>query len=103
MIFLADAETADNSIELIAEVRKACLDIGIKSDDIIDTYLVPASEDATFIMNEVIRNGGLSTYIGIGSPTFGGHHNDQFDFDEDVLPQGVNLLCQLAKNITNGL
>ena len=103
MIFLADAETANNSIELIEEVRKACLDIGIKSDDIIDKYLVPASEDATFIMNEVIRNGGLSTYIGIGSPTFGGHHNDQFDFDEDVLPQGVNLLCQLAKNITNGL
>jgi len=87
MIFLAEAETADNSIELIAEVRKACLDIGIKSDDIIDKYLVPASEDATFIMNEVIRNGGLSTYIGIGSPIFGGHHNDQFDFDEDVLPQ----------------
>ena len=103
MTFLTEAETANNSIELISEVRKACLDIGLESDSIIDNYLVPGSEDATFIMNEVIRNGGLSTYIGIGSPTFGGHHNDQFDFDEDILPKGVNLLYQLAKNVTNGL
>jgi len=101
MIFLAEAETANNSIELISEVRKACLDIGMESDAIIDNYLVPGSEDATFIMNEVIRNGGLSTYIGVGSPTFGGHHNEQFDFDEHILSKGVNLLYQLAKNVTN--
>ncbi len=102
MTFLAEAETANNSIELISEVRKACLDIGIESDAIIDNYLVPGSEDATFIMNAVIRNGGLSTYIGIGSPTFGGHHNEQFDFDEDILPKGVKLLYQLTENITSG-
>lgn len=98
--FLAEAETAINSIELISQVRSACLDIGIENDAIIDNYLVPGSEDATFIMNEVLKNGGLSTYIGIGSPTFGGHHNEKFDFDEDVLFQGVNILHKIATKIS---
>ncbi len=98
--FLAEAETAINSIALISQVRSACLDIGIKNDDIINNYLIPGSEDATFIMNEVLRNGGLSTYIGIGSPTYAGHHNEKFDFDEDILLRGVNILHQIAKNIS---
>ena len=91
---------AINSTELISLVRNACLDVGIAEDAIIDNYLIPASEDATFIMNEVLKNGGLSTYIGIGSPTFGGHHNEKFDFDEDLLLQGVNILYKIAIKIS---
>lgn len=98
--FLAEAETAINSKELISQVRSACLNIGIEDDDIVDNYLVSGSEDATFIMNKVLNNKGLSTYIGIGSPTYGGHHNKEFDFDEDVLLRGVNILYQIAKNIS---
>jgi len=101
--FLAEAETAINSIELILQVRSACLDIGIENDAIIDNYLVSGSEDATFIMNEVLKNGGLSTYIGIGSPTYGGHHNKKFDFYENILLRGVNILHQIAKNISKGV
>ena len=99
MAFVADAETATNSPELIPVVKKACVDIGIERDAIIDHFLVAGSEDATFIMNEVIRNGGLATYIGLCSPTYGGHHNEKFDFDEDILPRGVRLLRQLVENI----
>jgi aminobenzoyl-glutamate utilization protein A len=99
MTFVADAETSVNSPELIQEVKKACLDIGIEEAAIVDRFLVSGSEDATFIMNEVLRNGGLATYIGLCSPTYGGHHNETFDFDEDLLARGVRLLYQLANNI----
>jgi aminobenzoyl-glutamate utilization protein A len=98
--FVAEAETAVNSAELIAQVRKVCLEAGLEEDDIIDNYLVPGSEDATFIMNAVIKNGGLSTYIGFGSPTFGGHHNEKFDFDEEVLFQGVKVLHKIVEKIS---
>jgi aminobenzoyl-glutamate utilization protein A len=94
--FITEAETAVNSAELTALVRNVCLDAGFEKNDIIDKHLVPGSEDATFIMNAVINNGGLSTYICIGSPTSGGHHHEKFDFDEDILFQGVNLLHKIA-------
>jgi aminobenzoyl-glutamate utilization protein A len=100
LAFITEAETAVNSPELVAEVRKAALEIGVESDDIIDHFLVSGSEDATFIMNEVMRNGGLATYAGICSPTYGGHHNEAFDFDEEIMPRAVNLLLQLASNLS---
>jgi len=50
-------------------------------------------------MNEVLRSGGLATYIGLCSPTYGGHHNETFDLDEDLLMRGVRLLYQLANNL----
>ncbi len=100
MQFFVEAETAENSPELLPVVRQACCDIGIEDDAILDRYFVSGSEDATFIMNEVVRHGGLTTYIGLGSPSCGGHHHEQFDFDEAVLTEGVKLLCQLGYNIT---
>ncbi len=99
MAFITDAETAVNSPELIAEVRKACSEIGLEDDEILDHFLVSGSEDATFIMNEVVKNGGLATYIGLCSPTCGGHHNETFDFDEEIMPRAVRLLSQLADNL----
>jgi aminobenzoyl-glutamate utilization protein A len=98
--FVADAETAINSAELISQVRNVCLEVGLEEDDIVDNYLVPGSEDATFIMNAVLKNGGSSTYICIGCPTSGGHHNEKFDFDEDVLFQGVTILHKIAEKIS---
>jgi aminobenzoyl-glutamate utilization protein A len=98
--FLAEAVTANNSTELMAYVKKVCLDIGIEHDEIIEQYQISGSDDATFIMNEVLKHGGMTTYIGIGSPTYGGHHNEKFDFDEDVLIRGVDILYQLAENIS---
>lgn len=98
--FITEAETASNSPELMSVVKNACIGIGIKEKEILEHYLVSGSEDATFIMNEVLKNGGISTYIGLGSATFGGHHNETFDFDETVLLTGVNLLYEVAKNIS---
>lgn len=59
------------------------------------------SEDATTMMRRVQDNGGLATYIMLGSAISYGHHTDRFDIDEDVLPLGVQGVFNLAR-ATNG-
>jgi len=99
MDFVTEAETAENAEPMIEQVKQAGLQIGILDSEIAERHLVSGSEDATFIMNRVMQNGGMACYIGLCSPTFGGHHNERFDFDEKVLPTGVRLLYRLARNI----
>ena len=43
------------------------------------------SEDATYMMNEVESNGGEAMYFLFGTDLAAPHHNNKFDFDEDVL------------------
>jgi aminobenzoyl-glutamate utilization protein A len=50
------------------------------------------SEDATFLMQYVQDNGGLATYVGVGTDHPGGHHTATFDVDEDSLEIGVDVL-----------
>ncbi|MFT4884688.1 MAG: aminobenzoyl-glutamate utilization protein A [Natronomonas sp.] len=50
------------------------------------------SEDATFLMQYVQDNGGLATYVGIGTDHPGGHHTATFDVDEESLEIGVDVL-----------
>ena len=99
--FITEAVVAENSDKMIAEVRKACMDIGMAPEQVIDRIHISGSEDATYIMNEVLKNNGQTTFIGIGSPTAGSHHNDNFDFNEQDLLRGVNLIWQLTQNIAD--
>ncbi|HEY3367940.1 MAG TPA: amidohydrolase [Symbiobacteriaceae bacterium] len=51
------------------------------------------SEDATFMMRRVQEQGGLATYIGIGSDLPSGHHTPQFDIQESDLFGGIATLA----------
>jgi aminobenzoyl-glutamate utilization protein A len=57
-----------------------------------------ASDDAATWMNKVQSNGGKATYFGIGTPTGGGHHTEDFDVDEQVIPATVELLAMTFLN-----
>jgi aminobenzoyl-glutamate utilization protein A len=81
-------------------LKHAIVKSGIPEDAIIDEYLAPGSEDATFLMQEVHNHGGRATYLCLGSPTYGGHHHAQFDFDEDLLLWGVNILWEFIQTVT---
>lgn len=52
------------------------------------------SEDATYFMNRVQENGGMSTYCFFGTNLAAGHHNEAFDIDEDTLLLAAQLLYQ---------
>jgi len=55
---------------------------------------IGGSEDATFLMQRVQDNGGLATYVCIGTDHPGGHHTATFDVDEDSLKPGVDVLTE---------
>jgi aminobenzoyl-glutamate utilization protein A len=55
------------------------------------------SEDATFLMQRVQDQGGLATYVGIGTDHPGGHHTATFDVDEESLVIGVDVLTEAVE------
>ena len=52
------------------------------------------SEDATYLMQHVQDDGGLATYIGVGTDHPGGHHTATFDVDEASIGIGVDVLTE---------
>ncbi len=88
---------APSSPRLCARIRKAALKVGIPEEAIIDERLALGSEDAPFMMEAVQKGGGEAAYICLGCSTRGGHHNPDFDFDEDLLLWGVEMLWKLVE------
>ncbi|QFU81298.1 amidohydrolase [Natronorubrum aibiense] len=56
-----------------------------------------ASEDATFLMDRVQRDGGLATYMIVGTDHPTSHHTPTFDVDEDSLEHGVDVLVETIR------
>jgi len=56
---------------------------------------VGGSDDATAMLIKAQDNGGIGTYIGIGTDTTQPLHNEEFDFDEDCIPASIDL-CMYA-------
>lgn len=54
-----------------------------------------ASEDATLLANAVAERGGTAGIFVLGADLVDGHHTPHFDFDEDVLTEGVLFLTAL--------
>ncbi len=54
-----------------------------------------ASEDFTWFLKEVQNNNGCGSYIQLGIDGKGGHHTKSFDFDEQALLRGVELLARI--------
>lgn len=57
------------------------------------------SEDATYMMERVKSHGGQASYVIFGCELSAGHHNEKFDFDEQVLTVAVKTLATLALNL----
>lgn len=51
------------------------------------------SEDATFMMRRVQEQGGIASYVGLGSDIPSGHHTPLFDFQEADLEGGIGALA----------
>jgi aminobenzoyl-glutamate utilization protein A len=55
-----------------------------------------ATEDFAVLLEAIQRSGGQGAYIQLGADRAAGHHTDRFDFDESVLPPGLELLARIA-------
>ncbi|HEJ9124906.1 TPA: M20 family metallo-hydrolase [Serratia marcescens] len=57
------------------------------------------SEDATYMMERVKSRGGQASYVIFGTELSAGHHNEKFDFNEQVMAVAVKTLASLALNL----
>jgi aminobenzoyl-glutamate utilization protein A len=58
-----------------------------------------ASEDITYMMNEVEKNGGKSVYLMFGTKLAAPHHNNRFDFDESVLSLAYEAYLEIIRSL----
>lgn len=57
------------------------------------------SEDISVMMNRVQEHGGQATYMRLMTPMASAQHTVRFDFDEVVLPRGVEVFAAAALDI----
>ncbi|MFI8688044.1 amidohydrolase [Rossellomorea sp. NPDC077527] len=63
--------------------------------EVVNTVPLKASEDVTYMINEVQRLGGSATFMVFGTPLKNGHHHHEFDFEESVLQVAVDAFARL--------
>ena len=64
-----------------------------------DTENLNGSEDVTYMMEKVQKNGGKATFMIIGTPISAPHHNSKFDFKEEVLMKGVKIFTSVVSRL----
>ncbi|GAB7021222.1 amidohydrolase [Halostagnicola bangensis] len=62
-------------------------------DSVVPTAEFGASEDATFLMEHVKDNGGLASYVLVGTDSPTNQQTPTFDIDEKTLEIGVSVLA----------
>jgi aminobenzoyl-glutamate utilization protein A len=82
------ARSDDRLVEVVHEIASGHEDV----ETPIERDALGGSEDATYLMEAVQAQGGLATYVGIGTDHPGGHHTSTFDVDEDSIPIGVEVM-----------
>ena len=95
---VSEAPRADSDPELQALVTAVAEGV-----DGVDTVLPAAdfgaSEDATFLMERVQEEGGLATYLIVGTDHPTSHHTPTFDVDEASLRHGVDVLVGTIRDL----
>ncbi|SFT07395.1 amidohydrolase [Halostagnicola kamekurae] len=89
---------ADSDPELQALVSEIASEVrGI--DHVLPAADFGASEDATFLMERVQDEGGLATYMIVGTDHPTSHHTPTFDVDEASLQHGVDVLVGTIREL----
>ena len=95
---MGGAMSGESDQEMVTLTREVAEDLNI-FNEIKDYGDLGGSEDYTYFMNRVQKNGGKSNYVMIGTKIAAGHHDSFFDFDELVLSKGVALLVSMATQL----
>lgn len=89
--FRADDELVDR----VSSSAKAVSGV----EQVVDRKEFGASEDASYLIRRVQREGGVGTFVGIGATIAAGHHTAYFDFDEDALEIGTNVMTAVVQDL----
>ncbi|OIB58988.1 amidohydrolase [Natrialba sp. SSL1] len=72
-------------------------------DQVIGTAEFGVSEDVTYLMERVQADGGLASYVLIGTDHPTNHHTPTFDIDETSLEIGVTVLAEAIQECARQL
>jgi aminobenzoyl-glutamate utilization protein A len=87
--FTADREPVD----VVSEAASTVPAVG----EVLGRTQLPASEDAAYLISRVQEEGGLASYVGIGSTIPSGHHTSRFDIDESSLDIATTVLTNAVE------
>ena len=93
------AEGLDSDLDFAEEVRTVCREkMGMKVSDTLNVKSF-GSEDFSFMMNRVQKNGGKATFMRVLTHIKSVAHNDHFDFGEGCLVNGVKAFSAMAAEL----
>lgn len=95
---MGEAVDMNNDVELVHLLEE----IALQQPQVQHTnaaYAFNASEDATILGRRVQEHGGKAIYFIIGADRTAGHHEAEFDFDEQQLLTGANIYITLIQRL----
>ncbi|WP_265108341.1 amidohydrolase [Halosolutus halophilus] len=95
---VSESPRADSDAELQALVSEIATGVG-GIERVLPAADFGASEDATFLMERVQDDGGLATYVIVGTDHPTSHHTPTFDVDERSLEHGVEVLVGTIREL----
>nr|WP_263323794.1 M20 family metallo-hydrolase [Neobacillus sp. Marseille-Q6967] len=101
MEIVGEAKTSKSSEELLFLLEDITSEIPEIEKVTRSTNGSSGSEDATYMMERVKKQGGLAAYSIFGTTLAAGHHNEKFDIDEKVLKIAVKTLANAVIKISS--
>jgi len=89
-------KSGESSLTLIPVIIDAAKQGGAFTE-VRESSSFGASEDFAHFMSVVQNNGGMGTYIQVGSDLTSGHHTSRFDFDERSMLHATELLLKVVE------
>ena len=98
MQLMGGAAGCENDAALVERIQQVVKRQGLFSE-IVPAGNIGGSEDCTYFMERVQKNGGQAAFVMIGTKLAAGHHDSFFDFDEEALVPGIALLAGVAADV----
>lgn len=95
---MGESRNAECDGEMVRFVERSAAELR-EIKEIIPASDMGAGENITFMMNEVSRQGGQTTFMLLGADIKAPHHSSKFDFDERVIPLAARLFAKLALDL----
>jgi aminobenzoyl-glutamate utilization protein A len=95
---MGGAAGCENDAALVERIQQVVKRQALFSE-IVPAGNIGGSEDCTYFMERVQKNGGQAAFVMIGTKLAAGHHDSFFDFDEDALVPGIALLAGVAADL----
>ncbi|MEM4781093.1 MAG: amidohydrolase, partial [Halalkalicoccus sp.] len=89
------ARSDQQLVDLVSAVARTTPGV----ETVLERDSLGGSEDATYLMQEVQKNGGYASYVGIGTDHPGGHHTATFDVDERSIEIGIEVVSRAIGEI----